>query len=137
MPYIVEEKRQQIDREIDAIHQALVNLELDDDQNNMEGNMNYVITRLLMMVYGDKDSTSYSNVNDAIGLLECVKQEYYRKVAVPYETQKEFENGHIEPFKGHDPVITGAINIEIPPDAMSQVTQSLSDMIDKSEKKDE
>ena len=29
-------------------------------------------------------------------MLECCKLEYYRKVAAPYEDQKEFENGAVE-----------------------------------------
>lgn len=111
MPYIVEEKRYRLDKEIDKLHQSLVNLELDDDDNNMEGNLNYVITRLLMMVYGDKDATRYAHINDAMGLLECIKLEYYRKVAAPYEDQKEFDNGVIDPFKNHVPEVVGSINI--------------------------
>lgn len=126
MPYIVEEKRQQLDRAIDELHQALVNLELDDaEENNMEGNINYAVTRLLMMVYGTKDGTRYSHINDAIGVLECIKLEFYRKVAAPYEDQKEFDNGPIEPFVGHDPEVVGAINLDIPPEVVEELVSSL------------
>jgi hypothetical protein len=57
----------------------------------MEGNLNYVITRLLRKVYDD----SYRSINDAIGVLECIKLEHYRTQAAPYEDQKKFDNGDV------------------------------------------
>lgn len=95
MPYIIKDKRDVIDTSIELLHRALVDLELDDPKNNMEGNLNYTITRLLKLVYGDATS-SYRDVNDVVGMLECVKLEYYRKLASPYEDVKESENGRVE-----------------------------------------
>ena len=92
MPYIIQYKRDRLDPLINAVHTELVNLESDGDFNNMEGNMNYLITRLIRMVYGQ----SYREVNDAMGLLECIKQEHYRTQAAPYEDQKRFENGDVD-----------------------------------------
>jgi len=92
MPYIPQEKRPEIDRVLDDLHHVLVGLEADDDSNNMEGNMNYLITRLLRKVYG----TSYSEINAAVGMLECCKLEHYRTIAVPYEIQKLHDNGDVE-----------------------------------------
>lgn len=96
MPYITQDKRRQLDPAIDDLHRTLVSMRLDDESTNTEGNLNYLITRLLMKVYGQKDSTRYSNINDCIGMLECCKLEFYRQVAAPYESQKEFENGEVE-----------------------------------------
>jgi len=93
MPYIKQEKREPFDPIIDQLHLELVNAECDDESNNMEGNLNYIITRLLMKVYS---SPSYREINDAIGLLECIKQEYYRIRASGYEDQKKYENGDVE-----------------------------------------
>ena len=99
MPYIIPEKRAYLDSHIDNIYHAIVDLEMDalgePDTNNTEGNLNYIFTRLLLLVYGDKDETRYANINDVMGLLECVKAEFYRKVAAPYEDQKEFDNGAV------------------------------------------
>jgi len=92
MPYIIQEKRDRLDPIIDQLHQELVSLECDDPSNNTEGNLNYLITRLLRKVYG----TSYREINDAVGMLNCVILEHYRTVAGPYETQKCFENGDVE-----------------------------------------
>ena len=98
MPYISKEKRAVLDPVIDELHRTLVDLQMDDELNNMEGNINYTFTRLLMMVYGDRNSTRYSQINDAMGVLSSVQAEYYRKVAAPYEDQKSFENGEVERF---------------------------------------
>lgn len=92
MPYIKQEKRDMLDPAINDLHKALVELEMDDESNNMEGNLNYLITRLLRMCYGK----SYGEINDAIGVLQCVMLEHYTTIAIPYEKQKKFDNGDVE-----------------------------------------
>lgn len=92
MPYIKQEKRDCLDVAINGLHKALVDLEVDDDTNNMEGNLNYSITRLLRMCYGK----SYGEINDAIGVLQCIMLEHYRTVAAPYENQAKHNNGDVE-----------------------------------------
>ena len=57
------------------------------------GHLNYIITTLLKRIY---DDASYSNYNAAIGVLECVKQEFYRTAVAPYEDIKRKENGDVE-----------------------------------------
>lgn len=104
MPYIKQEKRDVLDPVIEDLHHELVGLEMDDETNNMEGNLNYAITRLLMMVYGTESSTRYSEINDAMGVLSCIQHEFYRKVAAPYENQKEFETGPVTNIT-RDPVL--------------------------------
>ena len=112
MPYIENSKRIYLDPVIEELHRTLVEMEMDDESTNTEGNLNYAITRLLMMVYGNSDSTSYRDINDAIGVLESVKLEFYHKVARPYEDQKCFENGDIERFTGK-PEVIGFVDIEV------------------------
>lgn len=120
MPYIVQEKRDVLDPTIEELHRLLVDLETDDENNNMEGNLNYVVSRLLMMVYGDRESTRYAQINDAMGMIFCAALEYYRKVAAPYEDQKEFENGAVETFRS-DPEVVGTVDIEITPQGMEKL----------------
>lgn len=110
MPYITEEKREILDPTIDALYHLLVGMQADDELNNMEGNMNYIISRLMMMIYGDRNSTRYAQINDAVGVLECVKMEYYRKVAAPYENQKEHDNGPVDATL--TPVVTSEVVVE-------------------------
>lgn len=92
MPYISSDKRHVLDGAVDELHRLLTGLQLDDSENNMEGNLNYIITRLLRKTY----STSYRDINDAVGMLQCVILEHYRTVAAPYEDQKKFENGDVD-----------------------------------------
>jgi hypothetical protein len=90
MPYIIQDKRRHLDPHINALRNALRELESDDPDNNSHaGNLNYIITRLLRSSYFEK----YNEINEAVGILECAKLELYRKLAAPYEDQKEFENG--------------------------------------------
>ncbi len=92
MPYIRTEKREVLDPTIDLMLNALRELECDDAENDMGGNLNYVITVLLKRCYGEK----YSEMAQAVSVLEMAKLEYYRKVAAPYENQKEYDNGPVE-----------------------------------------
>jgi hypothetical protein len=96
MTYISQDKRSLLNEYIDSLHHTLVGLEADDENNNMESNLDYIIIRLLFMVYGTLDTTNDKQINDAVGLLERAKLEFARKVAFPYENQKEFENGQVE-----------------------------------------
>jgi hypothetical protein len=91
VPYIVQAKRDVLDPVIEALVDALRQLESDDENNNFEGNVNYAISKLLDKAY----SVTYRDVNDVVGVLECIKLEYYRRVAVPYENQKSFDNGDV------------------------------------------
>jgi len=91
MPYIVQPKRDTLDPTIDELHKILVGMEMDDESNNMEGNLNYIFTRILRMCYTD----SYSQINDAMGVLSCVMLEHYRTKAAPYEDQKIYDNGDV------------------------------------------
>ena len=112
MPYITQEKRAQIDPVLEALRHVLVELELDDPEGNLtEGNLNYAITTLLMTFYGDRNSTRYAQINAAIGMMECCKLELYRKVAGPYEDQKEHDNGACGPLQ-LDPIAAGEIHVE-------------------------
>jgi hypothetical protein len=58
------------------------------------GELNFQITKLLDR-YLLKSGLSYTNINAAIGVLECAKLELYRRVAEPYEDQKAAENGDV------------------------------------------
>ena len=94
MPYITQDKREILNSAIDELHRLIVDLELDDpDTNNTEGNLNYIITRLIRKVYS---TGNYREINDCMGMLSCVALEHYRTMAVPYEDQKKHDNGDVE-----------------------------------------
>ena len=52
------------------------------------GVINYVITKILLGYLGPKYNRHYSDYNEAIGVLECAKQELYRKLISEYEDRK-------------------------------------------------
>ena len=92
MPYIPQKKRDVLDPAIDKLYAKLIELSVDDENDNMDGNLNYTINRLLRMLNG----TSYREINDTMGMLFCTALEYYRTQAVPYEEMKRAENGDVD-----------------------------------------
>jgi hypothetical protein len=58
------------------------------------GDINYIITNAVNQ-YVKLKGLSYSSINDVIGILECAKMEFYRRVAVPYEEKKKELNGDV------------------------------------------
>jgi hypothetical protein len=53
--------------------------------------LNYIVTKILKGVYPLK----YYQLNKAMGVLECIKLEFYRRVAAPYEDVKMKESGDV------------------------------------------
>lgn len=58
------------------------------------GELNYLIT-ILIKEYIEREGLNYATLNSVIGVLECAKQELYRRVAVPYENAKCELNGDV------------------------------------------
>jgi hypothetical protein len=63
-------------------------------QETNPGELNYSITQLLIR-YIENNGLSYQSINDVLGALEGSKQEFYRRVAAPYEDKKIKENGDV------------------------------------------
>lgn len=91
MPYIKQSDRKFIDAVLNLLFDVLRLLSSNDPDGD-NGRMNYVITRLINAWYG---SGGYNAFNDAVGVLECVKQEFYRRVVAPYEDKKKEERGDV------------------------------------------
>lgn len=60
----------------------------------VSGELNYNITRLLKE-YMDFHGLCYQTINDIVGALEGAKLEFYRRIAVPYETEKIEQNSDV------------------------------------------
>ena len=91
MPYIAQEKRDVMDPVIEELIQTFRGLQSDDPEDNTQANLNYVLSRLLDKMY----TSNYQELNNAVGMLMCTALEYYRRIGVPYEDQKAFENGDV------------------------------------------
>lgn len=89
MPYIKRELRPYVDREIDSL---IENIQKFFDYKQVDGVLNYAITRLIKGLYPPK----YFNYNRAVGVLECCKLELYRAVIGPYEETKRKQNGDVK-----------------------------------------
>jgi len=87
MPYIKKHDRnkwQKLIKEADRIIKGL-------PVEHLDGELNYFISKIIINSYPPK----YFNYNRAIGLLECIKQEFYRRKVGRYEDKKIKENGDI------------------------------------------
>lgn len=98
MPYIDETNRKILDRSIDDLANIITNHSDFDNEDlvTVLGDLNYCMTRLIGQVMG---STSYAKIAMITGVVENVKQEFYRRVAVPYEEEKIVMNGDIKEYK--------------------------------------
>lgn len=61
------------------------------------GELNYVITKLVVAYIERRGDVRYERIAEVTGVLENVKQEFYRRVAAPYEDKKIVENGDTYP----------------------------------------
>jgi len=87
MPYIKREQRKKWEKPLKEVKKLTDKI----DTFDIDGELNYFITSILKQTYSPK----YFNYNKAMGLLECIKQEYYRRVVAPYEDLKIIENGDL------------------------------------------
>ncbi len=58
------------------------------------GELNFLFTKDVV-AYVERKGLSYQTVNDVLGALDGARQEFYRRVAAPYEDQKIKENGDV------------------------------------------
>jgi hypothetical protein len=87
MPYIKMEDRPKYEKALGELIGILKSRPVE----NIDGELNYIITRILKESY----PLRYFNLNRAMGVLECCKLEFYRRVAAPYEDTKIEQNGDV------------------------------------------
>jgi hypothetical protein len=109
MPYIKESNRQNLDECIsnmvicikqNASRYTNTHL-IENGLSNEEfatilGDINYVFSRVLAGLMKDP---SYNKIAMITGVIENIKQEFYRRVASSYEDKKIIENGDIKEYK--------------------------------------
>ena len=84
MPYITQADRPHFEAAISVLIKEL-------NRNPHPGRINYIISRIL----ADQYNGTYEGINRIMGILECVKQEFYARIARPYEDTKLIENGDV------------------------------------------
>ena len=78
MPYVTREARAELTRR----------------NARTAGELNYEVTLLLDMFIEDH-GLGYETINAVLGAVEGAKQEFYRRVAVPYEEERRRVNGDV------------------------------------------
>ena len=78
MPYITQQAR----------------AELRSRRPQNKGELNYVITKLIME-YIEYKGLSYQNLSDAAAALSDCRDEFYRRIIAPYEDQAIQRNGDV------------------------------------------
>jgi hypothetical protein len=91
MPYIPQENRPAYEEAIEKIVDQLVQL---DNENDVEGHFNYVVSSIIHR-YMKKTGPRYYKINKFIGALHCISDEFYRTSASPYEDCARENNGDI------------------------------------------
>jgi len=91
VPYIAPEDRPALDAAIDGLA-AAVNEKAAERDGAFEGYLNYAITRLALEVI---PSRRYASIARVTGVLENVKQEFYRRYAAPYEDEQIERSGDV------------------------------------------
>lgn len=101
MPYIKEEARFYLDNTISILANLISeDRDLSDEEFvSIVGELNYSISRLLAKVM---NKPSYSKIAMITGVLENVKQEFYRRIASPYEDAKMSANGDLPEYKKYE-----------------------------------
>ena len=97
MPYINEAARKELDACIDNMVECLThgNEISDYEFTTVLGEINYSFSRVLSQTMGQP---SYSKIAMITGVVENIKQEFYRRVAEPYENIKIRSNGDIKEY---------------------------------------
>lgn len=91
MPYIAPEDRPALDAAIDELAAAISRKAADRD-GAFDGYLNYAITRLALGVI---PSRRYQSMARVTGVLENVKQEFYRRYVTPYEDEQIEKSGDV------------------------------------------
>jgi len=87
LPYIKPENRVKYEKVLEELISILKSLPME----NVDGELNYVVTKMLKEIY----PLRYFHINRAVGVLECIKLEFYRRVAAPYEDKKIKDCGDV------------------------------------------
>lgn len=97
MPYIQSANRNAIDPHIETLAKA-INTASKDNLEDLElsGNLNYAITKLVTrLIVLRYNKVRYEAICKMTGVLKNVSDEFYRRVAVPYEERKKSLNGDV------------------------------------------
>ena len=89
MPYIKKQDRKKFDKHINSLIKEIKKSKVE----NQDGQVDYIITKILKEIYS-KNKTFF-NLNRAVGVLNSVMLEFYRRVVAPYKNKKIKQHGDV------------------------------------------
>ena len=97
MPYIKQDYRNTLNVDLVGLRNTINALPSKD----VCGILNYVITNLLNTIPEQLNNSNwnYATINSAVGVLECAKQEFYRRLAAPYQNECIKLNGDVDIYR--------------------------------------
>jgi len=100
MPYIKQFDRKRYDNTIAELVTCLVETSRVDTTAVFPGHLNYIFTKVIKDAYNkaaqmEGFKLGYHDYNEIVGMLECCKQEFIRRVLNNYEDKKIEENGDV------------------------------------------
>jgi len=98
MPYIADASRPEYQNAIEFLVSHLRTKR--DAGINVNGDMNYIITALIISLYAEEGFKNYESLSNGVKALECAKLEFYRRYVAPYEDTKiaDPKNGDVLPL---------------------------------------
>lgn len=90
MPYIAEDRRAKLDPHVSEVITTLRDLGWN------EGDLNYTISRLVGAAF--EEESRYHTIARVTGVLKNVADEFYRRIAGPYEEAAIEKNGDVGEF---------------------------------------
>ena len=87
MPYIAPDHRVDIYQP----NAGIINI----DHIHTVGDLNYAISMMCLSFVKKLGGMSYTNANSIVGVLDCAKEEFRRRMLNPYEDTKIEENGDV------------------------------------------
>lgn len=88
MPYIKQEERQKYSHILNVVEQLF------EHNGVTPGELNYLMSSIAH-AYVARKGLHYTYLNDVLGVFTGAKDEFYRRVVIPYENKKIEENGDI------------------------------------------
>jgi hypothetical protein len=90
MPYIDYEQRRKYEILLQSLTEQLLST-----KSGFAGDTNFVISSLFERLWRNAPCQDYKTLNTFMGILECAKLEFYRRVVANYEDTKINQNGDI------------------------------------------
>ncbi len=82
MPYITQARRDELEADPQGFPQT-------------PGELNYVLTMICKNYMEERKIPNYATLNEIVGVLECAKLEFYRRIVADYEEEKIETNGDV------------------------------------------